>query len=251
VSEFIHTDLRFALNLTGGPWQIVGMLLAAGLFWLQYFDLKDRLQPEPRRRLILAFGWGMVACGIALGAFWLTDLLGFPEFDEGDRGWLATYCFLVIGPIEEGSKWLIAWLIVFRWKEFDEPIDGLVYAAAIALGFATMENFVHLPGLPLGEQLGRSFALPFTHTLFAAVWGMAIARARFGMKRPWQRTWFQIGGILLAMALHGLYDWLIFARRATGRVGTLVFVLWALMIWQARKAITVSPASSAVNATDG
>ncbi len=216
------------------------MLLASALFWLQYIDLKDRLQPEPRRHLIAAFGWGMVACGLALGAFWLTEYLGFPEFDEGDRGWLATYCFLVIGPVEEGAKVLVAGLIVFRWREFDEPIDGLVYSAAIALGFATVENFIHLPGLPLGEQLGRSFALPFTHTLFAAVWGLALAHARFRLKRRWQRTWLPVAGVAGAMALHGLYDWLIFAHRATNWVAGLVLVLWAVMIWRARSLVTLA-----------
>jgi RsiW-degrading membrane proteinase PrsW (M82 family) len=225
------------LRLTGGPWQIAGMLLAAALFWLQYIDLKDRLQPEPRHHLIAAFGLGMAACGLALVGFWLTDWLGFPEFDEGDAGWLATYCFLVIGPLEEGAKLAVAWLIVFRWREFDEPVDGLVYSAAIALGFATVENFIHLPGLPLGEQLGRSFALPFTHTLFAAVWGLAIAHARFRLAVRWQRTWLQIGAVLLTMLLHGLYDWLIFAHRATKWVAVLVVLLWAGMIWRARHAV--------------
>jgi len=213
------------------------MLLAAGLFWLQYFDLKDRLKPEPRRHLITAFFWGVVACGLALAGFWLTDVLGFPEFDDGDAGWLATYCFLVIGPVEEGAKVLVALLIVFRWKEFDEPIDGLVYSAAIALGFATLENFMHLPGLPLGEQLGRSFALPFTHTMFAAIWGLAIAHARLVETVHWRRRWLPVGGVVGAMALHGLYDWLIFAHRATLWVGVLVFLLWAVLIGRARQLV--------------
>lgn len=218
------------------------MLLAAGLFWLQYVDLKDRLQPEPRHKLILAYLLGIVACGIALGLFWLTEWLGFPEYDAGDAGWLATYCFLVIGPIEEGAKLLVALLFVFRWRTFDEPIDGLVYAAAIALGFATAENFMHLPGLPLGEQLGRSFALPFTHTMFAAVWGMAIAHARLKIRSRWRRTWYQIGAVALAMGLHGLYDWLIFAHRATWVVAGLILVLWAVLVGRARQLVRVQPA---------
>jgi RsiW-degrading membrane proteinase PrsW (M82 family) len=237
VSESIPADLQGALRLTGGPWQIAGMLLAAGLFWLQYIDLKDRLQPEPRRHLLAAFALGIVSCGIALLAFWLTELLGFPEYDVGDDAWLATYCFLVIGPVEEGAKLLVALAIVFRWREFDEPIDGFVYAAAIALGFATAENFIHLPGLPLGEQLGRSFALPFTHTLFAAIWGFAFAYARFSETKRWRKTWIRIASVLSAMLLHGLYDWLIFAHHSSQAAGVFVFGLWAFMIWRVRRAV--------------
>ena len=214
------------------------MLLATSLFWLQYADLKDKLQPEPRHKLIFAYLLGIGACGIALLAFWLTDILGFPEYDAGDLGWLTTYCFLIIGPIEEGSKLLVFLAIVYRWKEFDEPIDGLVYPAAIAFGFATLENFIHLPGMPLGEQLGRSFALPFTHAMFAAIWGLGIAHARFHIATRWKRTWFQIGSVLLAMFLHGLYDWLIFAHKASLEIGVLIFIIWAGVIWRARKLVT-------------
>jgi len=203
------------------------MLLATSLFWLQYADLKDKLQPEPRHKLIFAYLLGIGACGLALAAFWLTDILGFPEYDAGDRGWLATYCFLIIGPIEEGAKLLVFLAVVYRWKEFDEPIDGLVYSAAIAFGFAT-----------LGEQLGRSFALPFTHAMFAAIWGLGIAHARFHIKTRWKRTWFQIGSVLLAMFLHGLYDWLIFAHKASIEIGVLIFVIWFAVIWRARKLVT-------------
>ncbi|HAV63852.1 MAG TPA: hypothetical protein DCY13_15990 [Verrucomicrobiales bacterium] len=233
-----------ALRLTGGTWQVIAMLLAAGLFWLQYIDLKDRLQPEPRHRLILAYLLGMAACWLAVGLFWLTELLGFPEYDAGDGGWLATYCFLVIGPIEEGAKLLVALAIVFRWRVFDEPVDGLVYPAAIALGFASLENFIHLPGLPLSEQLGRSFALPFTHTMFAAIWGLAIAHARFHMAPGWRRTWLQLGAVALAMALHGFYDWLIFAHRATYWVGGLMLVIWAIVIGRARSLVRPRPVSA-------
>ena len=216
----------------------MGRLLATSLFWLQYIDLKDRLQPEPRHKLIFAYLLGISACGLALLAFWLTEWFGFPEYDVGDAGWLATYCFLVIGPIEEGAKVLVFLAVVCRWRAFDEPIDGLVYPASIAFGFATMENFIHLPGTPLGQQLGRSFALPFTHAMFAAIWGLGIAHARFHIQTRWKRTWFQIGSVVLATTLHGLYDWLIFAHQASLEIGGLMFAIWAGVTWRARKLVT-------------
>jgi RsiW-degrading membrane proteinase PrsW (M82 family) len=214
------------------------MLLATSLFWLQYIDLKDRLQPEPRHKLISAYLLGIGGCGVALLAFWLTDVFGFPEHDVGDTGWLATYCFLVIGPIEEGAKVFVFLAVVYRWTEFDEPVDGLVYPSAIAFGFATMENFIHLPGMPLGEQLGRSFALPFTHAMFAAIWGLGIAHARVHIETRWKRNWFQIASVIVAMALHGLYDWLIFAHQASLQIGLLIFAIWAGVTWRARRLVT-------------
>ena len=160
-------------------WQLAGVILASALFWMQYVNLKDRRQPEPRRRLLLGFVLGLVAWGIAVLGFMAFEALGVPDIQFGERAWTAVYCFLIVGPLEEGAKALMAYLFVFRWREFDEPIDGFVYAAAISLGFASLENFYNVPDLDWGQQLARTAALPITHTLFSAIWGFGAAHARF------------------------------------------------------------------------
>ena len=76
----------------------------------------------------------------AILCFVAIDALGVPDIQFGERPWTAAYCFLIVGPVEEGDKVLLPYLIVFRWRQFDEPIDGFEYAAAISLGFASVEN---------------------------------------------------------------------------------------------------------------
>src|SRR5262245_29798502 len=116
-------------------WQLLGVILASAVFWFQYVDLKDRHRPEPRWRLIAAFGLGMVAWGLSVLTFMALEAMGLPDVKMGERKWNAVFCFGIVGPLEEGTKALMAYLFVFRWREFDEQIDGFVYAAAIALGF--------------------------------------------------------------------------------------------------------------------
>ena len=41
---------------------------------------------------------------------------------------VALGCFLVIGPVEELAKFLAVRLYIFRDAEFDEPLDGIIYA---------------------------------------------------------------------------------------------------------------------------
>jgi RsiW-degrading membrane proteinase PrsW (M82 family) len=214
-------------------WVLLCMVLASAVFWMQYVDVKDRFYPEPRTHLLMAFLLGVLASGLAIGIFSLLDWLGMPPLWAGGVGWKAVYCLGLIGPVEEGAKLLVAWVIVFRWSEFDEPLDGFVYAAAISLGFATLENLLHLPGLSLGEQLARTATLPLTHTLFAAVWGLGIARARMLMPPGWRRSLWQVGSVLLAMLLHGLYDLLIFAWQASLITSGIALVLWIFVIWRA------------------
>jgi len=221
------------MSASAGTPAVITMVIASALFWLQYVDLKDTVAPEPLRRLLAAFGLGIVAALMAMGAFTVLDIAGLPALDSGGVGWMALFSFGLIGPIEEGAKILVAALIVFRWQEFDEPIDGFVYAAAISLGFATLENLHHLPGMPVNEQLARAITLPLTHTLFAAVWGLGIARARLGDVPFGGRRLWAVGSVVLAMSLHGLYDFILFAWEATLLTSGIALVLWLVVIARA------------------
>ncbi len=218
-------------------WQLLGVILASALFWFQYVDLKDRRRPEPRWRLIFAFVLGMVAWGASVLTFMVLGKLGLPDIRMGERVWTAVFCFGIVGPLEEGTKALVAYLIVFRWKEFDEPIDGFVYAAAIALGFASLENFHNLPDLEWKSQLARTLALPITHTLFSAIWGFGAAYARFSVSPGPRRLCWQLGTLLLGMAAHGLYDYVIFAFQATLVTSGIALVIWAFVIWRAHQCV--------------
>lgn len=218
-------------------WQLLGVILASALFWMQYVDLKDRRQPEPRRRLLLAFALGIVAWGLCVLVYIGLEAAGVPDIRWGDRGWTAVFCFLIVGPLEEGAKALMAYLFVFRWREFDEPVDGFVYAAAIALGFASLENFYDLPDLEWRSQLAHTLVLPITHTLFSAIWGFGAAHARLALPPGRRRRLWQIGTLALSMAAHGLYDYLIFAFQTTLITSGIALVLWLFVIWRAHQCV--------------
>jgi RsiW-degrading membrane proteinase PrsW (M82 family) len=222
------------MPLTLNPWQLLGVILASALLWMYYVQVKDRLQPEPRRHLLMAFGLGVVAWALAVLGFMALDALGVHGITFGEVGWSAVYCFGFVGPLEEGAKVSLAYLIVFRWREFDEPMDGFVYASAISLGFASVENFYNVPDLDWQEQLARTAALPLTHILFSAIWGFGIGYARFCIARPSRRILWQVGSAALGMFAHGLYDYLLFAFQATFVTSGLALAIWIFVIWRAR-----------------
>ncbi len=214
---------------------VVGVVLAGAAFWLVYVDTKDRWKPEPRLRLAQAFGLGVVAAAVALAIFWLAGRLGLPAVDGADLHTTAWICFGLIGPVEEGVKVAALVLVVFRWASFDEPIDGFVYAAAIALGFATLENLIHLPALPgWPERLAFALVLPLTHTLFASIWGFGLGAARL-IDSSWRGWTLGVLSVVLAMALHGLYDFVLFESGARWASAAIAAVLWVFMLVHARK----------------
>ena len=215
--------------------QGLGFIFGGVLFWLIYFDLKDRYKPEPRRLLIMAFILGTFAAVLAIGLYTLAELVGLPAFPTQGLHTIFLYCFLLVGPIEEGAKFFVARVFVFSWKHFDEPIDGMVYAAAVAIGFATLENILYLPHLSLMQQLARVMTSPLTHSLFAVVWGFGTSKAFFSERTRIGRILWQVVPLLVSMLLHGLYDFLLFAYNATYLASAIMLVLWIFLIIYARR----------------
>ena len=131
------------------------------------------------------------------------------------------FLFAFAAPLREAFKVAATWP-AFRSKHFDEPIDGLVYAASAALGFATIENALTLREHTLGWVwiLRTLVALP-AHVFFACAWGYALGRAK-RIKRPgaiFPAAW------LVATAAHGLYAHLVYGRGPGALVGTIPLLL--------------------------
>jgi RsiW-degrading membrane proteinase PrsW (M82 family) len=202
------------------------LAVCGGLGWLLYFDAKDRAQPEPRGLLIAATALGALSTLLALGAYRAAPLLGAPDAPPIGGAPLFWYCLLVVGPVEEGAKFAVARAVVVRWRAFDEPVDGVVYAAAIAIGFAATENVLYAELLPASHQLARALASPLIHALFAALWGWGLARAVLSTPAGPARFAWQALPLVAAMLLHGLYDAALLVWNAAPAAAGLVLTMW-------------------------
>ena len=202
------------------------------LFWAWYHYHKDRILPEPPVFLVLAFIAG-------IGSFWLGKALytglgylglrydAFALASESRPG-LFLYAVLAIGPIEEIAKLIPFLVIARRLPAFDEPIDGIIYASFIALGFAATENVAYFEFLTSGEALARGFVGPVVHIVFASIWGYFIGRACLDGKNLVQTAIVAVG---VTAFLHGVYDYLVIGMPvfALPLSAALVLALW---IWR-------------------
>ena len=180
------------------------------IFWAVYHYHKDRHLPEPLGHLLLAFGLGMLAAGISQALYIGLGPLGL-RYDavalaETSVLGLFSYSMLAIGPIEEISKLLLFVIVVLRLKEFDEPLDGIIYASFIGLGFAAVENWQYLDYLTPTEAYARGFASPVIHILFASIWGHWIGCAYLQGRSILVAA---AKGLAIAAGLHGLYDFVV------------------------------------------
>jgi RsiW-degrading membrane proteinase PrsW (M82 family) len=214
----------------------VGPILGGAILWLQYFDLKDSLRKEPRRMLVFGFLLGGVAAALAAGTYTILGQLGFSGPGDEPMAELA-YFISVVGPIEEGAKFAVAWAVLFRTRWFDEPIDGLVYAAAVAIGFASLENALYAPQVSWPTQLARAASTPLTHSLFSALWGFGSGYALLVEKRPLHRALWLVLPLAAAAVAHGAYDAAVVTLGKPWLASLLVLAMWAFVIAYARSLV--------------
>ncbi|MCK5674103.1 MAG: PrsW family intramembrane metalloprotease, partial [Spirochaetales bacterium] len=81
--------------------------------------------------------------------------------------------FLIVGPVEEFTKFLVFIFLTGIFQSIKEPRDGILQAVSIALGFALMENFLYALDYGIGVLLMRSILSIIGHSTYAAIWGFA------------------------------------------------------------------------------
>jgi len=127
----------------------------------------------------------------------------------------------VLAGIEEIVKFGAVFFSVSKRKEFDEPIDPMIYMVTAALGFAAIENIATVFQAPSSLETAtlRFVGATLLHSLSSAVvgyyWGRFLA---FGTKY-WRRI---IAGLLGATVLHVVFNYLIIT---TGPMGMVIVFL--------------------------
>ncbi|MEU2672876.1 PrsW family glutamic-type intramembrane protease [Streptomyces sp. NPDC007164] len=227
-------------------------LLLAAFRWL------DRVDPGPWRNVLFAFAWGAFAAALvailanSFATRWIATTIADPSNAD-------TLGATVIAPVVEESAKAAAVLLIFlfRRREFNGIVDGVVIAGITASGFAFTENILYL-GNAFGEdqQIGNSGVVsvtaatffvravmsPFAHPLFTVLtgigFGLAAACAR---RRRIRRIVLPLLGLVLAMGMHSLWNgsavfspYSFYAVYAVFMVPVFGLVTW-LVIWSRRR----------------
>jgi protease PrsW len=227
--------------------------VAPSIVLLVFFYLSDRHEPEPRGHVAAAFGLGMLATLPALGASSLLARAAGVEFLALGGVMARVFEALVLASLcEELPKWL-AFLFIARWRELDEPLDGVVYGVALALGFATVENVLCVVRDGLGVGLMRALLTVPAHALFGALMGYWVGRAKLGdgqwqgidVTRKQRRDRFA-AAFVVPLLCHAAYDFVLVLLGGAWMyvtVALLSLVLWLVALRQLRRAQKASPFS--------
>lgn len=207
----------------GGDAVALGGVMALVPLGIVFFGVRwiDRWEPEPRLAVVFAFLWGAaVAVGVALIVGAGVDPV-ITSISEGDA---FIYDFLgaaIQAPLVEESAKGFGLLVIFfaARRYFDGPVDGIVYAAWIAGGFAFTENILYFGSqlVDVGGFDGSVFEIfvirgimsPFAHVMFTAATGIALGfAARY--RSPLAGILFYAIGLVPSMLLHALWNGALF-----------------------------------------
>lgn len=198
----IHVGAWLAALLAGVP----------AVLWLGFFYLMDRHEPEPKR---------LVAGVSILGALIAGPLADFVQYqvvppyalEMQSVGAFALdrmlYAMFVQGLSQELCKYAVVRYTVYTSREFDEPMDGIVYMMACGTGFAVWTNYHQLSAqghsVHLAAGVAKAVVMTLAHASFAGALGYVLGRAKFSRRSAPIRGLMLFGGLVIAAVLNGQF----------------------------------------------
>lgn len=217
--------------------KLLAVSLIPGILWVIYFYRKDIYDKEPAYLIAKAFVAGalmIIPAGLVeaplRGIF--TNPPSLPI--------LLLASVFGIGLVEESFKYLAVRKTVYDLADFNEPMDGIIYAVSAGLGFAAFENVLYAASYGLSVGVVRGALTSLVHASFSGIVGFNMGIAKFAprsMEGP-----LIVRGLMTASVLHGLYDFLLMTGLMNFYLTLLVVVLlYAGLIGKIRTALQVSP----------
>jgi protease PrsW len=168
------------------------------VYTIPAFIWLDRLEPEPRAMRWNAFLWGG---GISV-------LVASVANEYTDASFGTTAALVISAPVAEEIMKTLGILGAAKRNQIDSPLDGVVYAGYVGLGFAMVENIIYFSQAIIDDDLGLVFVMrglfsPFAHPFFTLWVGLAIGAA---VQKGRSRRFAAMRGLLLAMALHSSWN---------------------------------------------
>ena len=201
------------------------LAVAPVLICLFYMYIRDQYEKEP---------WRLLATGVVMGLIITFPIMQSQGFVArfmpiaGQFGEAVFTSFAIASLVEEGFKFVVLYFLVWRSRNLNEPVDGIVYAVFISLGFAGVENVLYVFNPQLGglsTALMRAVVSVPAHGLFGVIMGYHFAIARFEPQNAGRRMLLAFFAPWLA---HGIYNTILLSGHAYYLV---VFVPFLLMLW--------------------
>ena len=185
-----------------------------------YIYRQDKYEKEPLGLLALTFFGGMIAIPMTLIMVGITNAVYYSDS-------VFHSAFIEAGFPEELSKFVILFLIIWWNKNFNEHMDGIVYATFVSLGFACVENILYVLGGGIGTGIMRAVISVPGHFLFGVLMGYFLSLAKFNENKKFL---YILLAILVPACVHGMFDWLLMAAEVWGNGIALLLIFFFILL---------------------
>ncbi|GAB2574365.1 glutamic-type intramembrane protease PrsW [Gracilibacillus alcaliphilus] len=211
---------------------LISIAIAPGFALLSFFYLKDEYDLEPIMAIFRTFIYG------ALMVFPIM-FIQYAFLEEGLAQSPFVQSYILYGLFEEFFKWFIFLFTTYKYSQFNNVYDGIVYGVSISLGFATVENVLYLLANGIEFGLSRAIFPVSSHALFGVTMGYYMGKAKFTSKRTFP---FLILALLLPTFFHGTYDFILEVIQSQWLYGIIPFMvfLWFLSLRKVKVANEIS-----------
>jgi RsiW-degrading membrane proteinase PrsW (M82 family) len=174
---------------------VLVLAIVPALGWIMLYRFLDKRDPEPKLATFVALVWGMLstipvfALQFMFSTFPDLNFMSYLQAQINDYFYFALTFLVFVALIEELVKAIATVVSIEKNKsEFNQVVDGIVYAAVVALGFAIAENVYYFTSAVSTFGLSgqfyaiftiRSFGTMLAHSLFTGVFGFYFAKAYF------------------------------------------------------------------------
>lgn len=169
--------------------------------------LTDRYDREPMGLLIKVF---ILGCLSVIPTAVVENILIYFNIFGGLIG-IAFQAFIIAGMTEEFMKREVVLRTAYKSPAFDEKLDGIIYSAFSALGFATVENIIYVafrfttnPHIGLYRGI---FSVP-AHTLFAVTMGYYLSMSKYAEDNSTRKYYLRKSWYAPAL-LHGTFNFIL------------------------------------------
>ena len=204
---------------------LFGLAVLPAFLLMIYIRKKDKIEKEPKGLMVSLFLLGAlstvsaVIIGLVAQGF-VTEII-----DEDSALYTFIDAFFMVALVEEGGKFVMLRLRTWNHKEFNYTFDAVVYAVAVSLGFATLENILYVMGGGVGTAILRGILSVPGHAINAVFMGYYYGLAKrcdyLGDKSA--KTKNMLKSLFSAVMIHGFYDFCLMIKKEEFLVVFLIF----------------------------
>jgi RsiW-degrading membrane proteinase PrsW (M82 family) len=231
---------------------IVGIVLVPGILWGWLFYHAQRYKKVCLPLLLLLFIGGMGSGLLALvlnhvvekytlfwpDALWSQIIVfgkSIPLFSSG--------FWFFVGFNEEFAKLLVLLVVIYPSRHLEESFDGILYAAVVSVGFATLENFYYLNQYGVAVVAVRTVVTIPAHAFMSVPMGYYVAKSRLLLDTDNEKKinfylpmMTIIQGWFISSFLHGLYDFFL-SLKMDKTAYIQIVVMGGISFWVSRVAL--------------